>query len=612
MSVEREYVRYIKELLKDKNMISLYEAMLDLKSKLSDFESTYGSCVDHTSSFLRNRLLRNSSVFMTMSLFRWNNSIADMLSDVIPLMVNYYAHYNFPDTPFFLRGEDQLYSYFSKTLDDKEKKKFTEFVENVILNIDFMKELNDANITDYTQEHVDRISDLIVQIKSKDKSTLTKEEYKFLIDACHTGTLFIVDDRTRKRQQIIEFFYYFHLIDFIGMRCGNNELDAKEENRFLKTLKKVKNYLLEVDKLSPDLTEYQLKLKELDFNGFFRFLYDDKQFEHNLKILTEICRRLELGDESDLSEPESQQGFDDIDEAESLLENNEFFANYQSLVEKIRCDVVVTGLIRGFYYNQTVYCLNKQLGEELVSHEFNSEINLDMLRDKQFVSLTVDISNLDLHQYIEKIEKLKPLADHKPIILNFTPIFVIQDGDSKDGIDCKVENQLLINILYRKDLKYFMTLHTLSFDDDLLKMSDEEKFAVRMLNILLYYFSDNADISPRYVSHSTGKTTKKHKNKVKLEFLQNKISPEHFSETPRIMDIGENVGKRIAKVYERINNPTDHSEEQETEKVGTPKRPHVRAGHYHQYWKGKRDSQDRKLITHYLETTFVNMSKEEL
>ena len=439
-------------------------------------------------------------------------------------MVNYYAHYNFPDTPFFLRGEDQLYSYFSKTLDDKEKKKFTEFVENVILNIDFMKELNDANITDYTQEHVDRISDLIVQIKSKGKSTLTKEEYKFLIDACHTGTLFIVDDRTRKRQQIIEFFYYFHLIDFIGMRCSNNELDAKEENRFLKTLKKVKNYLLDVDKLSPDLTEYQLKLKELDFNGFFRFLYDDKQFEHNLKILTEVCRRLELGDESDLSEPKSLLGFDDIDEAESLLENNEFFANYQSLVEKIRCDVVVTGLIRGFYYNQTVYCLNKQLGEELVSHEFNSEINLDMLRDKQFVSLTVDISNLDLHQYIEKIEKLKPLADHKPIILNFTPIFVIQDGDSKDGIDCKVENQLLINILYRKDLKYFMTLHTLSFDDDLLKMSDEEKFAVRMLNILLYYFSDNADISPRYVSHSTGKTTKKHKNKVKLEFLQNKIT----------------------------------------------------------------------------------------
>ena len=50
-----------------------------------------------------------------------------MLPDVISLMANYYAHYNFPDTPFFLRGDDQLYSYFSKTLDDKEKKKFTYF-----------------------------------------------------------------------------------------------------------------------------------------------------------------------------------------------------------------------------------------------------------------------------------------------------------------------------------------------------------------------------------------------------------------------------------------------------------------------------------------------------
>lgn len=611
MSVEREYVRYIKEVLKKKSTIEMYEEMLALKSKLSDLESAYGSCVDHTRSFLCNRLLRNSSVFMTMSLFRWNNSKADMIPDVIPLMVNYYAHYNFPDTPFFLKGEDQLYSYFSKTLDDKEKKKFTEFVDNVILCIDFMKKLNDADITDYTQEHIDRISDVIVQIKSKDKSSLTKEEYKFLLDACHTGTVFIADDRTRKRQQIIEFFYYFHLIDFIGMRCSNNKLDAKEENRFLKTLKKVKNYLLEVDKLSPDLSEYRQKLKELEFNGFFRFLYDDKQFEHNLKILTEICRKFELvfhgelDDETDLSDEESLLSFDDIDEAESLLENNEFFENYRNLVEEINSEVVVTGLLRGFYYNQSVYCLNKQLGEELVSHEFNSEINLDMLRDKQFVSLTVDISNLDLRQYIEKIEKLKPLADHKPIIVSFTPIFEITDDEGD-------KNQLLISILYRKDLKYFMALHALSFDDDVLKMTDEEKFSVRMLNILLYYFSDNADISPRYVSHSTGKTTKKHKSKVKLEFLQNKISPEHFSETPRIMDIGENVGKRIAKVYERINNPTDHSEEQETEKVGTPKRPHVRAGHYHQYWKGKRDSQDRKLITHYLETTFVNMSKEEL
>lgn len=596
MSVEREYVRYIKELLKDKNLITMYEDMLDGKRMMTELKSAYGSYVDHTSFYICYRLLQNSNVFMTMALFRWIDSTIALNKEFVSALVIVYVYFNFPDTPsFFNNEEEMLLESFSQTI-DKEKKKFTEFVENVVLDIDFMKELNDAHITDYASEDIEQLSSVIAQIKSKNKSALTEEEFNFLLDACCAGIGFLNNNKARKRQIFIDFFYYFYRITIVILQLRNKTRNIQKETLFLKNLKKIKNYLSEVDKLNPDLSEYRHKLQELAIiYDFFSFLYDDEEVKQNLKILTEIYKRLELDDESDLS-----------DEAKSLLENDEFFANYQSLVEKIECDVVITGLIRGFYYNQTVYCLNKQLGEELVSHEFNSEINLDMLRDKQFVSLTVDISNLDLHQYIENIEKLKPLADHKPIILSFTPIFVAKNDGSV------IENKLLISILYRKYLKYFMTLHTLSFDEDLLKMSDEEKFAVRMLNILLYYFSDNADISPRYVSHSTGKTTKKHKSKVKLEFLQNKISPEHFSETPRIMDIGENVGKRIAKVYERINTPTDQTEEKENEKVGTPKRPHVRAGHYHQYWKGKRDSQDRKLITHYLETTFVNMSKEEL
>lgn len=40
----------------------------------------------------------------------------------------------------------------------------------------------------------------------------------------------------------------------------------------------------------------------------------------------------------------------------------------------------------------------------------------------------------------------------------------------------------------------------------------------------------------------------------------------------------------------------------------SPKRPHIRRAHYHQFWKGKRtDEKSRRKVTHFLPPEFVNM-----
>ena len=45
---------------------------------------------------------------------------------------------------------------------------------------------------------------------------------------------------------------------------------------------------------------------------------------------------------------------------------------------------------------------------------------------------------------------------------------------------------------------------------------------------------------------------------------------------------------------------------------GSKKSPHIRGGHYHQFWTGKKDgSEERKLVLHYLEPMFIGGSVEK-
>ena len=41
-------------------------------------------------------------------------------------------------------------------------------------------------------------------------------------------------------------------------------------------------------------------------------------------------------------------------------------------------------------------------------------------------------------------------------------------------------------------------------------------------------------------------------------------------------------------------------------KGGTPKSPHSRRGHWHHFWTGAKNSDDRKLILKWIAPTFIN------
>ncbi|MEG1492147.1 MAG: hypothetical protein RR394_07825 [Oscillospiraceae bacterium] len=106
----------------------------------------------------------------------------------------------------------------------------------------------------------------------------------------------------------------------------------------------------------------------------------------------------------------------------------------------------------------------------------------------------------------------------------------------------------------------------------------------KMLQLVLYVCADNAD---EVESEKTKKT-----------YHPGSEIKDKFREI-RQWDVGNYVGSAIR---ESMNSTASHSQENEPN-TGTPKRPHIRRGHWHHFWVGGAD--EKKLIIKWISPIFV-------
>ena len=76
----------------------------------------------------------------------------------------------------------------------------------------------------------------------------------------------------------------------------------------------------------------------------------------------------------------------------------------------------------------------------------------------------------------------------------------------------------------------------------------------------------------------------------------------------RLWECGAKTGEIIRKFKSTSANNSTSSTSTGT---GSPKRPHSRRAHWHHYWIGKRDSEQRQLILKWLPPTFINAHMED-
>ena len=115
----------------------------------------------------------------------------------------------------------------------------------------------------------------------------------------------------------------------------------------------------------------------------------------------------------------------------------------------------------------------------------------------------------------------------------------------------------------------------------------------RSLQILLYILADNSDIVQNPAQAKVYKPATHRPSAIR----------DKFSEI-RKWDVGYRIGRTIrAKSESEKNNARNHNGALGSH---TSKRPHIRRGHWHNYWTGPRQG-ERKLVLHWIPPTFIGI-----
>ena len=123
-------------------------------------------------------------------------------------------------------------------------------------------------------------------------------------------------------------------------------------------------------------------------------------------------------------------------------------------------------------------------------------------------------------------------------------------------------------------------------------------FATKAIQLVLYICAVNADI----IENESQKTYKRKPSNYKLE--------KDIARECAKWDVGYRIGNVIRMQH---SNDSDYAEREYTQNhKHTPKRPHVRRGHFHHFWKGSSLKGTKELILKWIPPQFINANLDEL
>lgn len=143
-----------------------------------------------------------------------------------------------------------------------------------------------------------------------------------------------------------------------------------------------------------------------------------------------------------------------------------------------------------------------------------------------------------------------------------------------------------------KGVNYSLTKQKEFFDETL-------RVTCQLFQLVLYICAENKEIEE---NPAQKKITKKPTNK--------KYIKDKFREVQK-WDLGAQTGMVIRKMHKRNTvKPDKEVDEDYVSKEGSAKCPHSRRGHWHHFWTGKRNTEERKLVLRWVAPTFIHKEIE--
>lgn len=203
--------------------------------------------------------------------------------------------------------------------------------------------------------------------------------------------------------------------------------------------------------------------------------------------------------------------------------------------------------------------------------------------DGAFVSF-IDDTKGEVYLHIAVLYPMDDLVGYDPFYIKIRTMDWKNDSSVKSTIDY---------LLYKE----------VSEESIVEKIGTQRNIVMLVLNMILYIVSANADI----VENESQKRIMK----------RGPIIKDKFSEI-RKWDVGVRVGSAIRKHKAQLEDAVIQEDTNEenlldviAKRSGTPKRPHMRCGHFHHYWTGKRNG-ERKLIVKWVAPTFIGKWDKDL
>lgn len=124
------------------------------------------------------------------------------------------------------------------------------------------------------------------------------------------------------------------------------------------------------------------------------------------------------------------------------------------------------------------------------------------------------------------------------------------------------------------------------------KLDIMQDFAVKAIQLILYICAVNADIAenPKQKSYMRKPSNFKHEKDITREIQK--------------WDVGVRIGQTI-RMHD-MNESAEHGESSGRSGSHSKKRPHMRRGHFHHYWKGSKIFNNQQLVLKWVAPTFIN------
>lgn len=135
------------------------------------------------------------------------------------------------------------------------------------------------------------------------------------------------------------------------------------------------------------------------------------------------------------------------------------------------------------------------------------------------------------------------------------------------------------------------TLEHLKEPVDVSHPAESSRIILSAIQLVLYLLADNADVEDE-PSPELRVVNSKRRQKPKPTGIQDKASEIK----------GKQVGVVIGSAFRRARSASKPSTQ--SSGTGAAKRPHLRRGHWHHYWRGKKDN--RELILHWTAPTMIH------